>query len=341
MTKPLRIVVTGARGFVGSVFALRALERGHHVLALDDESRGLNPIETRIGSGYVKHDCVRGFAGAARDHFGDHAAHAVDVVAHFAAATGSLDRPLEELRELNVTMTQHVYADALRLGAKTFLWPTTSLAVAVPDSPYVISKEEALAKLREVDVDHGIAVPLRFWNVLGAYKGMSELRKNEVHILPMMAQADVRGEPFVINGDDYSDTIDGTPSRDFVHVYDVVEYLLDVAELRAGGAWPDGGSDTQLPLKASPLDGALWLGRGVPTTVKEMVALYDQFTGRTLATRVGPRRAFDAGTIQVDMSQAMQFASWRRGLTPTWVAVRDELEALESAGYAQSTEVTP
>lgn len=316
MRQPLNIAITGARGFIGSVFALRALERGHNILALDDESRGLNPIEDKIGARYVKHDCAHGFADAARDTLG-----AVDVVAHFAAATGSLERPLDELRALNVEMTQHVYADALKLGARAFLWPTTSLAVAVPDSPYVISKEEALGKLREVDRDHGIAIPLRFWNVLGAYKGLSEVRKNEVHILPMMLEAKRRGEPFVINGDDY-DTVDGTPSRDFVHVLDVVEYLLDTVERKLAG---------RLTPTPSPLDGALWLGRGVSTTVKQMVELYEQFSGYHLETRIGPRRPYDCGSIQVDMVQAEQFDRARRGLTPTWVAVRDELDALHVA----------
>lgn len=335
MRQPLVIAVTGAKGFVGSVFALRAVERGHRVLALDDESRGENPIESAIGGSYVKHDCARGFADAL-----DGYAEGVDVVAHFAAATGSLERPLEELRALNVEMTQHVYQDALRFGARTFLWPTTSLAVAVPDSPYVISKEEALGKLRDVDRDHGIAVPLRFWNVLGAYKGMSELRKNEVHILPMMHRAATAGEPFVINGDDY-ETADGTPSRDFVHVLDVVEYLLDITELRATlaatGLAVGELAEHSLTAKPSLLDGAIWLGRGVPTTVRQMVALYEQFTDTTLAMRIGPRRAFDCGAIPTDMTQADQFARWRRGLTPTWVAVKDELAVLQRyTGWMQA-----
>lgn len=330
----LRIVVTGAKGFVGSVFALRAVERGHQVLALDDESRGLNPIASEIGDSYQVFDCRKGVREAVKAAGWD----SIDAVAHFAAATGSLDRPLDELRELNVDMTQHVYADALDLDAKTFLWPTTSLAIEVPDSPYVISKEEALAKLREVDKQARISVPLRFFNVLGAYKGLSELRKNEVHILPMMMKSVFAGEPFVVNGDDYENTIDGTPSRDFIHVLDVAEYLLHITEGRAGlmkgpalpGLEP---FDSYLAPKPDRSDGAVWLCRGMPTTVGQLIALFEQFTGVQLPHRIGPRRAFDCGRLDGDAAQIGQFRHLRDGGAPAWVAVRDEVKVLREHAH--------
>lgn len=312
----LRLIVTGARGFVGSVFALRAAERGHKVLALDDESRGLNSIEValaRLGGTYVQHDCRRGFSEAAIEH--GFAREGIDAVAHFAAATGSLERPLDELLELNVEMTRHAYDDALQFGAKTFLWPTTSLALGVPDSPYVESKERALQLLREVDAQAKISVPLRFFNVAGAYKGLSEIRKNEVHLIPELVRLHALGQPLTINGNDYPETVDGTPSRDYVHVLDVADYLLDIAELAA------------CPVPAK--DGAIWLGKGVSTTVHQVVRMVEQFTGRPVAVQTGPRRAFDCGQLIVDRKQADQFTRARGGLlTPAWVSVRDELEVL-------------
>lgn len=308
-------VVTGARGFLGSIFSLRAVERGHRVLALDDESRGLNPIENKIGAAYQRFDCGEGIAPALRAA----GIARIDGVAHFAAATGSLERPLDELRVLNVDMTQHVYQDALTLGAKAFLWPTTSLAIGVPDSPYVLSKEEALAKLKEVDAAARISVPLRFFNVTGAYKGLSERRKNEVHILPTMLQSYRTGAPFIINGDDY-ETVDGTPSRDFVNVVDVVDYLLDLAEWKI--------QHNVLPVQPHPKDGAVWLGKRRSTTVKQLVAMFEQWLG-PVQTRIGPRRLFDCGALDCDVDQAAQFEQHRGGLVPTWISVRDELEALQ------------
>lgn len=334
------LVITGAKGFVGSILSLRAIERGHHVLALDDESRGLNPIEERIGSSYQRFDCANGILDAVTERGWEN----VDAVIHLAAATGSLDRPLDELRHLNVTMTKHVYEDALRLNAARFLWPTTSLALGVPDSPYVQSKEEALTWLRDVDATARISMPLRFFNLAGAYKGLTELRKNEVHLIPMMLDAYRHAAPFVINGDDY-DTADGTPSRCFVHVLDAVEFLLDCVEGRTtpqphgqtgiSRIDPDTGRSVD-----PPADGAVWLGHGRPTTVAEACRIFEQFVG-TLQHKIGPRRAFDCGGLECTVGQAMQFERARGfALAPAWVTIRDELAALQAAFPTVSHNVT-
>jgi UDP-glucose 4-epimerase len=311
----MRIVVTGAKGFIGSVFSLRATEHGHDVIALDDGSRGLNPTEDRIGSAFRQFDCLHGIKDAVEG--------SIDAVVHLAAATGSLERPLEELLEYNVGMTQHVYNDALSLGARAFVWPTTSLALGVPDSPYVVSKERALTWLRQVDGaadgGAGIGIPVRFFNVAGAYKGLTEYRKNEVHLLPMLLEHQKRGEPVIINGDDYN-TIDGTPSRDFVHVYDVVEYLLALIEGKVGG---------MLPVVPHAGDGAVWLGTSNSTTVLQALSIFEQFAG-CIDKRIGPRRAYDCGALYVDSAQSLQFEGTRRGLTPVWVSIRDEIEAIKN-----------
>lgn len=327
----MKIVITGAKGFVGSVFSLRAIERGHHVLGLDDESRGLNPIGSLIGDSYQRFDCSEGLgdAVAGRDW------ESIDVVVHLAAATGSLDRPLDELRAMNVGMTQKVYADALRLGAKRFLWPTTSLALGVPDSPYVESKEEALRWLREVDKHAAISLPLRFFNMAGAYKGLTELRKNEVHLIPTMFQAWRDHKEFTVNGTDYP-TADGTPSRCLVHILDAVEYLLDIIEEKIKVV-PHGQTgisrvDPRTGLSVDPpADDAIWVGHGRATTVQQAIAIFEQFMGR-LTVRVGPRRAFDCAGLECAVGQALQFEAARgHAIAPAWVTIRDEIEALASS----------
>lgn len=309
----MKIVITGVRGYVGSVTAKIATEYGHEVIGLDDESRGLNDVQFLRG-GYVKHDCLGGIGEALLS--GGH--HEIDAVIHLAAATGSLERPLEELRLWNVEMMQSVYADAVRFKAKAFLWPTTSLALGVPDSPYVRSKEEGLTRLREIDDAHHIAVPVRFFNVTGAYQGLTEKRKNEVHIIPTMVDAYIHDKTFIVNGGDY-DTVDGTPSRDFTNCVDVAEYLVWLTEqkvMQRTRLWP------------SAADGCMWVGTGQSTTVLQAIKLFERFVGK-LKYEIGPRRAFDCGGLQVDKVQSMRFAEARGGLlVPPWVSIRDEFEAL-------------
>lgn len=321
----MNLVVTGVKGFLGSVLAYRAVERGHTVLGLDDDSRGRNHVTSyMVDPGgpalwVEKHDCSGGVAEIVTSGSTNiPALERLDAVVHFAAGTGSLDRPLVELRGLNVEMTQRVYQDAVALGATAFVFPVTSLALGVPDSPYVISKEEALTWLREADAPHRIAVPVRFFNVIGAYRRCSEFRANEVHIIPALVDCSLRGATFAINGEDYP-TGDGTPSRDFVNVLDVANYVLTLLEHKVRGE----GTGPCRPAA----DGAIWLGTGQATTVREMVDLFRQHVS-WVGYRVGPRRPFDCGGLVVDPAQQAQFARTIGLLTPPWVGLRDEAAAL-------------
>jgi len=307
------IVITGAKGFIGSCLSVMAARHGR-VLALDDESRGLNDVQAVDNVHYVKHDCRGGIGEAV-------AAMAlrepISAVVHLAAGTGSLDRPYEELVELNVEMTKRVYHDAVTLGEKAFVFPTTSLALGVPDSPYVRSKEDAFEWLKNVD-ERRIGIPLRFFNVIGAYRGRTEVRQREVHIIPTMLEAWRKGKPFVINGTDY-DTEDGTPSRDFTNVVDIVSHILHLIYLKLNNA---------LTIKPAR-DGAFWLGTGQSTTVLQMVDLFKHWWAADIEVEFGPRRAFDCGVLKVDQAQKILFEEMRRGLTPVWVGVRDEVSALQ------------
>ncbi len=304
----MRIVCTGARGFIGSVLTKRAMELGHEVWALDDESRGLNDT-TFAGDRYVKHDCLGGFGEAVRTP--------VDAVVHLAALTGELQRPMEELMLYNHEMMLRVYRDALHYGAKAFVFPTTSLALGVPDSGYVISKEAALRTLIEHDRDHKIAIPLRFFNVAGEYKGLTEHRRNEVHILYKLVESAIKNQRFVINGQDY-ETVDGTPSRDFVNVLDVVEYILYMIQRKLDGHAP-----------AVAHDGAVWLGTGVLTTAMQVVDIFEQYQPCVIDTYVGPRRSFDCGSLIVDPVQRENFQKARGGcLIPPYISIRDEIQEL-------------
>ena len=334
----LNIIVTGARGFIGSVFCRRATERGHRVLALDDESRGRNILSGHVFQ-YTQHDCSGGIAEVApRVGHGLFGQHGVDAVVHLAAGTGSLDRPYAELVGLNVTMTQRVYADAVALGAKAFVFPTTSLGLAedLKDSPYVKSKDDAMQWLLAEDEPWGarpwprngtgparIAVPVRFFNVTGAYKGASEFRHKEVHIIPKLVDAYKADKPFVINGHDYQ-TPDGTPGRDFINVLDLVEYLLFLIGTKIANEGDLKGSG----IDPAP-DGAIHCGTGFQTSALQAVALFNQHVGR-LKHVIGPRRAYDTGGLQIDGSQAVQYCRNLPGGLPTpfWVSLRDEASML-------------
>lgn len=339
----MNILVTGARGFIGSVFCRRAIEQGCQVFALDDESRGLNTLGPFVTQ-YYRHDCSGGLLEALTRFGlttkGDSRVYGagVDAVVHLAAGTGSLDRPYAELVGLNVEMTQRVYHDAVAAGAKAFVFPTTSLGLAedLKDSPYVKSKDDAMAWLLKVDdpwakeydspgaeLPARIAIPVRFFNVTGAYKGASEFRKKEVHMLPRLVDAYVKRVPFVINGDDY-DTPDGTPGRDFINVLDLVNWLLYLIGTKVANEGDLCGAGVH-----PHADGAIHCGTGAQTTARQAVELFRQHVGR-VEYEIGPRRAFDTGGLAINRAQADQYCDFVNGGLPTpfWVSLRDEAKAL-------------
>lgn len=316
----MHLIITGAKGFVGSVLAARAIEAGHYVTAVDNESRGLNDVASLPGVRYVVRDCRKGIKDLFDNTF------IYQAVVHLAAATGSLERPLSELRELNVEMTQRVYNDARDCAAFAFAFPTTSLALGVPDSPYVISKEEAFAWLLAQDAA-GISsmkvLPFRFFNVTGAHRGFTERRRNEVHCIPTMVECYQKNHLFVVNGKDY-DTADGTPSRDFVHCVDVADYILRNLTVTQDG---------HHHLVRRESDGAIWIGTGRSTTVLQVIETFNltmKLWGGPDGSRPlnyvvsGERRPFDCGALDctADLSK-----TWRALYHPLR-AIQDELAAL-------------
>ena len=320
----MRIIITGAKGFIGSVLAKRASEIGHDVLALDDMSRGLNTIEKATfssvpGAGslsFQKHDCQGGLLEAVREKWWSApvANTHLDAVVHLAAGTGSLDRPIEELRALNVEMTKRVYMDAKTLGAKVFAFPTTSLGTvpSLKDAPYVLSKEEAFEWLK-VQTDPR-PLPFRFFNVAGSYKGYTELRRREVHLIPALAACVRVGGMLTVNGNNY-DTHDGTPARDFVNVLDVADAILNVLA-------------NPVMLHRPQPDGAMWFGTGWTVTTRDAVTIVDQWFG-PVQYPTGPRRAFDTGFLRCPDNAAHHFAqALGRSPAPAWVSIRDEIRTL-------------
>jgi len=279
----MKMLITGSRGFIGSILTSRARENGHMIIPVDDFSRGLN--ET---SYCVNWDCRKGVSHILDEYVFDDKQAPVDAIVHLAAGTGSLSRPYEELCELNIDMTKKIYEEAVKWGIKVFAFPTTSLVEGVPDAPYVRSKEDAMQWLLKQDDGVNI-IPLQFYNVTGGYRDFSEIRKLEVHIIPIMIECFMQNKPFIINGSNY-DTVDGTPGRDFSNVVDVCDFIIHLTQRQL-----------KSPFKSS---GVIKVGTGRTTTALQMVNMFNDIVepkfGRKLQHEFGPERLFDCGWLRCD-----------------------------------------
>jgi UDP-glucose 4-epimerase len=231
----MRAVVTGGAGFIGSNLVDRLLDRGDHVTVVDNFATGkranLSPAATLL-----EHDIREPFSLEA------------DVVFHLAAQADvqtSMHRP-EYDAAVNVVGTvnvlqaapgaQVIFASSGGAGYGECAARATEETPFLPESPYGIAKkcgEEYLAGWNRI---HGNAhVSLRFANVYGPRQAAGL----EGGVVAIFLEGMARGEETVIFGD-------GTQSRDFVYVEDVVASLLAVTGAGGGPFNVGTGSDTSV-----------------------------------------------------------------------------------------------
>jgi UDP-glucose 4-epimerase len=235
-----RVLVTGGAGFIGSTLCDALLARGDEVTAVDDLSTGtlanLNHASEHASFTFIEGDVreVRLMVRVMADQ---------DAVVHLAARLGLrlvLDSPIETI-ESNVRGTEVVLDAATRHGTRTIVASTSEvygLATRHPSSEsdpitfgsptrgrwsYACSKAYdeflALALQRERGLP---ATVVRLFNTVGprqsARYGM---------VLPRFVRQALADEPLTVYGD-------GTQTRSFCHVLDVLDALTTLIDRPVG-----------------------------------------------------------------------------------------------------------
>lgn len=253
----MRILVTGAAGFIGSNLVDRLLEDDHEVVGIDNLSRGTraNLPDSELGAG-------RGFSFIEAD-ITDHrlieqvADADVEVICHLAAQIDvrvSVQDPIEDAR-LNVLGTINVLEAARKAGVRKVVFtssggsiygepkkmPVDETAPVNPLSPYAASKVSGEAYLGMYHALYGLeTTALALSNVYGPRQDPH----GEAGVVAIFGNALLRGRQATIFGD-------GSAVRDYVFVDDVTD-----AFARAVGDLGDGRRFN--------------IGTGVGTTVREL-----------------------------------------------------------------------
>ncbi len=223
-----KVLVTGGAGFIGSHLVDHLVREGFEVAVLDNLSTGslenVKHLSASKGFSFVRGD-------VADKRRVDESLKDVDVVFHLAAVTSvpfSVKNPVETFR-VNVEGTRNLLEACIREGVERFIYVSSCAVYGEPEylpvdekhplrpiSPYAESKLEAERLCMEFQETYGLKTTvLRPFNVYG-----SGMRSDQYGgVVASFIERLRLGKPPIIYGD-------GTQTRDFVHVEDVVRAMI-------------------------------------------------------------------------------------------------------------------
>jgi UDP-glucose 4-epimerase len=312
----VKVLVTGAAGFIGSTTAELLLQRGHEVVALDNLSKGrIENVPSRAT--FVEGDCGDENLVAKLGFF--------DACVHFAGRiepAQSVTHP-EEFFASNVGSTFALTQALVRLGVERFVFSSSAAVYgsqvnmpidedrpASPESPYGQSKRMVELGLHWLAESGKLrAASLRYFNAAGGTLAHPERHTPEIHLIPLALDV-VLGVSDHLNlfGDDYP-TPDGTCIRDYVHVLDLADAHILAIEALA--------DHSELIMN---------LGSGVGYSNRQVIHKVEEITGEDFDVRVAPRRPGDPAIAVADIGRAQSVLRWQ----PT----RSSLETIVADAWA-------
>lgn len=318
----MKILLTGGAGYIGSHTAIALISAGHEVVILDNFSNsdpsaisGLAQIlgfEPHVRNADVrdtpiiksilideKIDAVIHFAGLKA--VGESSLYPLNYYSNNVQGSLSLIEAMQDVgvNKLVFSSSATVYGDPQYL-------PIDERHPLAPTNPYGHNKlqiEQMLGDLAASDSKWSI-ICLRYFNPVGAH-GSGLIGEAPVgvpnNLMPYLA--DVAGgvrESLSVYGSDY-DTRDGTGVRDYIHVMDLAEGHLAALEF----------------LVKNKGISYVNLGNGIGYSVLEMIAKFEEVSGKKVPYTLVDRRPGDIATCFADPNLAKSLLGWvaKRNLT--------------------------
>ncbi len=290
-----RYLVTGCAGFIGSTLAETLLEGGAAVVGVDAftdyyprarkeaqlenvrEHEGFELVERDLGAGALEENLLEGLDGifhlAARP--GVRASWGAGFPGYLNDNLAATHSVVEAAAERDVPI---VFASSSSIYGDALSYPTSEDTGPAPISPYGVTKLACEHLIGAYIRDFGLrCTVLRYFTVYGP-------RQRPDMAFQRIVEDLVAGSEFEVYGD-------GSQSRDFTFVADAV-----AATIAAMDAGPDARTYN--------------VGGGSEATLREVVAIVEELSGRTLRVRYGDRAAGDVRRTLADTTSIRRWLRW-------------------------------
>lgn len=288
----MRIVVSGAAGFIGSHFCDRLLGEGHTVVALDNfltgHARNLAHLAGHPRFQFMERDitrpfiiegdvdCIVNLASPASPR--DYLAHPIETLDVGSLGTHRmLSLALEKGARFLISSTSECYGDPLVHPQVEDYWGNVN--PVGPRSCYDESKRFAEALTMAYQRTHGLRTNIaRIFNTYGP-----RMKLDDGRVVPAFIDQALHGWPLTVSGD-------GSQTRSFCYVADLVDGLYRLML-----------SEERYPVN---------LGNPVELTILEFAGLIRRFTGAASEIVFQSLPEDDPRQRQPDISKARALLGW-------------------------------
>ncbi|MEU5879148.1 NAD-dependent epimerase/dehydratase family protein [Spirillospora sp. NPDC047279] len=296
----MRVLVTGAAGYVGYAVCRRLAAAGHEVTALVRREsplpRGVRPHLADLLTPFTLDPCEAVCHLAARTRVRESFDHPLDFYAANVQGTINL------LRALPGTPTV-IYGSTAAVYGTPETQPITESAPPSPTSPYGASKLAAEDLIRHHARTGAIgAVVLRTFNVAGSVDGRPD--PDLTRLIPKALSVAAGEAPHLrVNGD-------GTAIREYLHLDDLAAAYVLALDAAAPG--------TALTYN---------VGSGTGTSVQDVITAVREVTGRPIPVEHAPPQP-EPPLLMADSTAIRRDLAWHPGRSALHEIIADSWAAL-------------
>ena len=302
----MAVLVTGGAGYIGSHVVRLLLKKGYEVIILDNLSRGhkeslpQNVIfkevdlldKDKLVSVIQKHNIESVIHFAAFAYVGE---SVEDPEMYYRNNVSGSFNLINALKEKGVK--HFVFSSTCSLYGNPLTIPISEKETTKPINPYAKTKLMIEQILADYETAYGMKyVALRYFNAAGAATNgeIGESHFPEPHLIPLVLFTALgKRESISVYGDDYP-TPDGTCVRDYIHVEDLADAHVKALE------YLNKGNSSQI----------INLGTGDGNSVKEVISVAEEVTGRKIKSIFSQRRAGDPAVLVADNKKAKEVLGW-------------------------------